>query len=200
MLSPYWQPQTEAELDGARLQGLLGERHHLEIKRELGPGRAAHREAAADLASFAIDGGLIIYGLDEDEDPPRLHPISLGGFAERIEQIGRSLVDEPLAVRSVSIPSESTPDHGYLVVTISPSPLAPHMVGGKYYGRNDKTKYVLSDDEVFRLHQRRQAWEASALDMLATQVDRDPTPRTGREGRLFVSVIRSLADPNCSSI
>lgn len=52
-----------------RLQGLLDETHTLEIKREIAAGSGANKELARDLASFAIDGGTYIVGVDETTTP-----------------------------------------------------------------------------------------------------------------------------------
>jgi hypothetical protein len=48
----------------------LLEEVHIDIKREIPSGRGANRELARDLASFAIDGGLYIIGVDEVSAPP----------------------------------------------------------------------------------------------------------------------------------
>ena len=47
------------------------------------------------------------------------------------------------------------PELGVLAVEVPASPRAPHMADGRYYARGDKTNIVLSDQEVFRYHQRR---------------------------------------------
>ncbi|RCG32034.1 hypothetical protein DQ384_05725 [Sphaerisporangium album] len=60
--------------------------------------------------------------------------------------------------------------------------LAPHMVNGKYYGRGDKTKIVLSDAEVVRLHERRRATEPDALELLRHEFESDPIPADLRQG------------------
>ncbi len=111
---------------------------------------------AKDLAAFAIDGGMILVGVDEGEDttrPPTLVPQLTDGLAERVEQVARMAVSEPLRVQTTVI-SSSEPSKGYLVIRIPPSPRAPHMVDGRYYGRGDKTNVVLSNEEVLRHHQR----------------------------------------------
>lgn len=174
MNAPSWSPKGEEELQRAAEQGALAESHHLDIKRELRPGKSANIELARDLASFAVDGGLVVFGVDEKATTPALHPIPLDGLSERIEQVALSRIDEPLAVSTTAIPSAGDPDIGYAVVRIPPSPLAPHMVEGRYYGRGDKTKYVLSNDEVFRLHQQRRHWEETAGTILDAYVGRDP--------------------------
>ncbi|MGX4710485.1 AlbA family DNA-binding domain-containing protein [Rhodococcus ruber] len=155
-IDPLWSPRTESELQSALTSGLLEETHYLDLKRELASGRGGSKSLAKDLAAFAIDGGVILVGVDEGEDgtrPPTLVPQPTGGVSERVEQIARMAVSEPLRVQTTVIPS-SEPSKGYLVIRIPPSPRAPHMVDGRYYGRGDKTNVVLSNEEVLRYHQR----------------------------------------------
>lgn len=85
---------------------------------------------------------------------PTLTPVDPKGLPERIEQIARMAVDEPVTVSTRLITSESQPGLGYLVVSVPASPRAPHMAGGKYYGRGDKTNQVLSHPEVLKRHER----------------------------------------------
>ncbi|MEU7863346.1 ATP-binding protein [Nonomuraea sp. NPDC049141] len=135
------------------------------------------------MASFAIDSGTLIYGVAEDKVNRTftLAPQPLNGLAEKLEQIGRStLIDPPLNILTEEIPSDADPTHGYLVVHIPASPAAPHMVDGRYYGRGDKTKYVLSDPEVVRLHESRRSADRDALALLQHEIDNDPIPADQR--------------------
>src|SRR5205823_2811755 len=97
-------------------------------------------------------------------------------LAERVEQVARSRIDPPLTVRSVGLLAAASSSDGYLLVAIPPSAEAPHMVDPSYWGRNDKTKYQLSDPEVARLHRLRREWERDAVGLLEYEVARDPTP------------------------
>lgn len=187
--SPHWIPTSEEELREAAANGLLREGHYLDIKRELAGKRAANRELARDLASFAIDGGLYIIGVDEDATPPALHPVPLSepALAERVEQVALTALDPPLVVRNQAIPASGHPGDGYLVVVVPPSPTAPHMVDHAYWARGDKTKYRLSDPEVLRLHERRRRWEGDVLAELDHLVATDPVPSdTRRHAHLFL--------------
>lgn len=80
-------------LSAATANGFLAEDHYLDIKRELPSGQAANRELTRDLASFAIDGGFYVIGVDEAGGPPTLHPVTLSrpALAERVEQAVTSL-------------------------------------------------------------------------------------------------------------
>lgn len=156
-----WVPTTEVELRAAFDQGLLDERNWCDLKAYVGTTRGATGDFAKDLASFAVDGGTILIGLDEaapDGDP--LHPVELSGLAERREQIAHTRVHPPLLVDCTPVPASepSPPGTGYLIVHVPASPTAPHQVDGIYYGRGDKTNRRLSDPEVERLFQRRASW------------------------------------------
>ena len=179
-----WTPQDEQALLAAANNGLLEEGHFLDIKRELASGKSANTEAAKDIASFAIDGGVIIYGVDEQQNSvqPVLAPISLVGLSERIELIARTRINEPISVRTTPVPS-ATSGLGYLVVHVPKSPCAPHMVDGKYYGRDEKTKKVLQNQEVMLLLERRltiqRDIEDTAQKQLALAMQRMEAPTPG---------------------
>lgn len=149
--------RTEEDLERLAQNGLLEENHWLDLKRELGAGNSSNKELAKDIAAFALDGGMILIGVDEDTSPPRLWPVPLAGLAERIEQVARMRVDEAVQVRTIVIESADTPGHGYVVVHVPQSVRAPHMADGRYYGRGDKTNRVLPNTEVVRLLDRRLA-------------------------------------------
>lgn len=151
------QARTEEELQRLALNGLLEETHWLDLKRELGSGNAANKDLAKDIAAFALDGGTILIGLDEDTSPPGLWPVPVDGLPERIEQIARMRVDEAVQIRTTVINSTSDPTLGYVVVHVPQSIRAPHMVDGRYYGRGDKTNRMLPNAEVVRLLDRRLA-------------------------------------------
>ena len=79
---------------------------------------------------------------------------------------------------------------GYLVVTVPPSPQAPHMVDHAYWARGDKTKFRLSDAEVMRLHERRRSWERRAVETLDALVAADPVPEHDRRlAHLFLAAL-----------
>ena len=108
--NPRWAPETEADLQAAIDEGLIGETHYLDLKESLG-GKADNRETARDLASFAIDGGALIIGIAEDKPNRtfRLAPQPLNGLAERIENATRQLTDPQLSVLTTAIPAAADP-------------------------------------------------------------------------------------------
>lgn len=193
--TPRWTPRTEGDLQTGIDQGLLGESHYLDLK-EVPATKGDNKEAARDLVSFSIDGGTLIYGIAEDKTNRTFirSPQRLKGLAEKIENIAlSSLVDPPLHIRSEEIPTDGERAIGYLVVHIPASPTAPHMADGRYYGRNDKTKYALSDSEVLRLHERRRSAERDALALLSAEAGNDPIPSEIRQKAHLFLVAQPLA-------
>lgn len=166
--------RSESDIKAAVHAGLLAESHFLELKREIKSGKAENRETARDLASLAIDGGTVIVGLAEVENVIEISPQPLSGIAERLDQVAAMIPDPPLGIVTTAIPSADDASRGYLLIHVPPSPVAPHMVDGRYLGRGDKTKRYLSDAEVLRLHQLRSANEVDGLALLDAEFARDP--------------------------
>jgi hypothetical protein len=167
--------RTEAEVEAAIVGGLLRETHFLELKSEIPPNKGrSNTETARDLAQFAVDGGSLLVGVQEGAGGLARSPQTLAGLGERLESIAATLCDPPLPIICEPIPSLSDPAVGYLLVHVPPSPLAPHMVDGRYLARGDKSKRYLTDPEVLRLHQQRRISEADVLALLDVEIARDP--------------------------
>ncbi len=111
--------------------------------------------AATDRASFASDGGLLIYGVDESTTRRAPRRSCLVQLPERLEQIALTAVTEPLFVRTLVLPTTADPTRGFVAVVVPPSEHAPPTVDGRYYGRGDKTKIALSDAQVSAIHAQR---------------------------------------------
>lgn len=193
--NPRWTPKTEADLQAAITGGLIEEKHYFDAKEKLAT-KGDNKELARDLSSFAIDGGTMIVGLAEDKQNGTfsLAPQSLQGLPEKVEQVAHSLPDPPLVILTDPIKSEADPAQGYLVIHIPASPLAPHMVDGRYFGRGDKTKRTLPDSEVVRLHERRRNAEQDALSLLRQEIDNDPMHDVGKQSHMFL-VAQPLSAP-----
>jgi hypothetical protein len=180
-----WLPRSEDDLARGLKEGLLRESHYVDLKREPDPGKAVNKAMAVDMASLAVDGGILVYGADEQSG--ELNPFDFSGFRERVDQVARSLVDEPLSVRIELFGSTTDPDKGYAIVIVPESPSAPHMVEGRYRGRGDTTNIVLSDAEVVRLHERRRESRRSIEDLVRAEIERDPSPPQHRtQAHMFV--------------
>lgn len=167
--------QTVDQLRASLVGELLVEDHHTDFKRQLDEGAKANKELAVDVASFAVDGGRLYIGVNEEDHPPSLHPVQIEGLAERIDQVARSRIRPPLHLRCHQIVEPEAPEKGYLVVVVPPSPDAPHQVDGRYRGRGDTTNRVLSDSEVRDLLARRARTASSADELLSVEIQRDPT-------------------------
>lgn len=187
MAGERWIPTTEDELRTALASRVLVEGHHGDFKTMIAVGDKSNANLAIDLASFAVDGGVVVVGVDEATDPPTPTPIALAGLKERIDQVGRSRVDPPLLVTCDEIPAAGHAGKGYLVISVPASPMAPHMVDNIYRGRGDTTNIRLSDAEVRRIRGQRRQGEFDILAILQAEVGRDPVAGEGRQnGHLFV--------------
>jgi hypothetical protein len=67
------------------------------------------------------------------------------------------------------------------------------MSDGRYYGRNDKTKYPLSNSEVLRLHERRRSADHDTLALLSAEIASDPIPVEIRQKAHLFIVAQPLA-------
>jgi hypothetical protein len=193
--TPAWPPRTEEQLQKAADDGLLEEGQRLDIKRELTPGTAGNKEIAKDIAAFALNGGIIIIGVDEDTSPPTLHPVELAGLAERVQSVALSRVDEPVVISTIRIESKTAPGQGYLIVDVPVSPRAPHQADNRYYGRSDTTNRTLPDAEVFRLHEKRvqETADIAAEAVKTAERLRDENPGVDD---LIVIIARPLGAPD----
>jgi hypothetical protein len=187
--TPRWVPANEDDLQQAIADGLLEETHWLDLKRELTSSKSANREFARDLASFAVDGGTIIVGIEERKTVGDvvLNPQPLAGLPERIESIARTIPDPPLPVITTVIRSDADASRGYVLVHIPRSGVAPHMVDQVYFGRGDKQKIRLDNSSVLRLHRQQRDVDRDVKQLLDAQIARDPIPQPiRRKPHLFV--------------
>lgn len=193
-MAARWLPSNPEALRAALDGGLLTEGHFFDAKASLSPGKSGGRDLAVDIASFAIDGGVIVVGVREDKERREfeLNPIPLAGLKERIDQVARSRIDPPVQVTCDELGIGD--GLGYLVISVPASPVAPHMVDGRYRGRSDATNVVLGDAEVRRLHERAAVNADRAVRLLREEVSRDLYPEGG-EAHLFVVAQPLGADP-----
>ena len=110
-----WTPKTEDEILAAMAGGDLHETASFEAKRQL-PEKNRNIDLAIDVAAMSTDGGVVIYGLDEDENHfvTTISPIPLAGTRERISSIIQSSVSEVPSFSVVSIQSTKDPSIGYI--------------------------------------------------------------------------------------
>lgn len=170
-------PRTEDEIKTLIPSGGVEEGPMFDAKTEL---PSKNRETAKDIAAMANDGGVIIYGIAEDEGgrPTVLNPIPLDGARERLGSIARTAIQEPVNIQSWSIPTQEDPSIGYVVLVIPPSERAPHMVTvdktNRYYGRKDTENVPLAEGDIARLYARREKVEANLDILLTEEIERSP--------------------------
>jgi hypothetical protein len=177
--------------------GLLDESHWIDLKQELPPGKRTHNtELAQDLASLAVDGGLLVIGIeDHNSYAGKVCGVPLAGLADRVDQVARDKVRPSLVVRSREIPDPSRPGWGCLLVHVPPSAQAPHMVDHVCYGRSDRANMKLGHEDVRRIIEERSLGRLDVIAELRQMADDDPIRAHERElGHLYV-----LAQPEVSS-
>jgi hypothetical protein len=181
-----WLPKDEIELQDALDQRLFKERHTLDFKGALPPGKGTNKELAKDLAQFAIDGGVLVIGVDDNDKtiPPKLTPVDLNGLKERVDQVARSIPDPPMLVRTDAIFIPGDRAKGYLLVTVPSTPYEPRQIDGIYYGRGDTTRHRLSAAEVERCYQLGLRIQRDINVLLDEAMQNDPWPAR-RHAHLF---------------
>lgn len=193
-----WMPKNETEIVNAVTNKSLEETVTFDAKKEI---PSKNIETAKDVSALAnTAGGVLIYGIDEDENgfPTVLNPILLEGQQERIEGILRTSIDEVPVFKISAIQTEVDNSKGYLIVFVPPSERAPHMVivkGEKrFYGRGEKINYVLSQAEVARLYERRKFTESNILPILEENIRQAPIQENNGFAHLYVVIKPVLQD------
>lgn len=181
------------QIEMAATGGLLGERQWIELKQDLGPvKRDVNVELARDLAALSVDGGLLIFGIADDQRVTGCDPSQL---TTRISQVASTGIKPPLSPVIHDPVFDPAGSRAVLVVEVPPSADAPHMVDGRYWGRSSDGKRPLSDAEVRRLLTARAGNESDFQLRLQEIVRSDPLARyvgggSPRHGHLFI-----LAEP-----
>lgn len=186
----------EADLEAAIARGDFTENHYCEAKRTLdGPSKANNKELARDLAQFALDGGVLVFGVEENKDDRHfsLKPFGIAnGALERIEQVAATACQPPLPVVPRFVDSADTDGGGYIVVEVPVSPHAPHMVDGKYLGRGETQKRYLTDTEVRSILTGRQRELGRAQVVQDELIAQDPLGDVGDRNVHFFAVALPL--------
>jgi len=184
-----WTPAGWSDVVEAAAGGLLDESHWVDLKQELPAGKRTHNtELAQDLASFAVDGGLLVIGVeDHNSRAGKVRGVELAKLADRVDQVARDKVRPSLVVRSHPVPDPARPGWGCLLVHVPPSPQAPHMVDYVYYGRGDRANIRLGDEQVRAIIEGRQRGRLDVAAELLRMADDDPIPGDERQlGHLYV--------------
>jgi hypothetical protein len=149
-----WVPRTWTEV-----QAVLGQPESavLDFKREL-PAKGKSEDAAKDVSAMTVNGGVLLYGVDEDpktSEATSIPKVSVAGAPEKLQAMVGAKAS-PVPYINITIVKEAAGDtDGVLVVEVPPSTQAPHMVGNRYPVRRGATTEYLDEREVARLYARR---------------------------------------------
>src|SRR4051794_33714300 len=149
-----WRPGTWNDITA--LIGFAQETATLEFKRDI---TRNAQELAKDIAAMTLNGGVVIYGIDEDPNTQvaaRVARVVFQGAEERIQQIVASNIAPPVQVQVDRIRQAPGDADGVIVVVVPPSALTPHQVAGRYPRRDGTTTGYLDEAEVGRLYARRE--------------------------------------------
>lgn len=128
------------------------ESRRLELKRRL-PESGKNHDLAKLIAAMAnTEGGMILYGVDEDDEgrADELNPIDLEDAAERVNLVAQSSIDGRVELEDThSIVEED--GKGYLVVVVPESDRAPHFVRYVAWGRTTKGNTRLGRRQIGEL-------------------------------------------------
>lgn len=118
-----WIPRTWTEIEA--LLGEAIETASLDFKRKLG----SSDEVAKDIAAMSLNGGVLIYGIDEDPETltaTRIEPVAFKGAEERIRQIAASNIAPPCELEVEIIRKAEGDSAGAIAVRVPESLQAPH--------------------------------------------------------------------------
>jgi hypothetical protein len=192
-----WTPHAWSDVVEAAAGGLLDESHWVDLKQELPAGKRTHNtELAQDLASLAVDGGLLVVGIeDHDSRAGKVCGVELARLADRVDQVARDKVRPSLVVRSHEVRDPDRPGRGCLLVHVPPSAQAPHMVDYVYYGRGDRANVRLGDEQVRAIIEGRRHRRTDVTAELRRMADDDPIAADERQlGHLYL-----LAQPETAA-
>lgn len=191
-----WRPRTWDEVEA--LRGQAQESQTLDLKRQI----STNPEIAKDIAAMTVNGGVLIYGVDEDKNTlvaTEITPIQLKGAEERLHQVAGSRVRPTPDFEVVSIPDPADATVGVAVVVVPASSQAPHQCDDRYPVRRGTTTEYLAEPEIDRLYRQRQRLSGTpptVEDMLEEfrQAPSTPLPDDGTDVGSFSLVVRTASN------
>jgi hypothetical protein len=192
-----WYPQNWNEITQL-VTNAAEESDVLDFKRELGKSE----ELAKDVAAMTVNGGVIILGVEEDQETrtaTEVIPIALKGSEEKIRQVAGSRISPPPEFRVTQIPSEDDPTVGALVIEIPASPSAPHTTNDRFPRRHGSVTAYLSEPDIERLYEQRKRLIGGAAAGRKRMAEFTPAPfaaaAAGAIGALDV-LVRPISGSN----
>lgn len=191
-----WRPGSWSELEA--LLGQAEESPSLDFKRQLAGENA---ELAKDLAAMTVNGGVLVYGVEENRATGlacELRPFALRGVEERLRQVAGSRIAPTPDFGGELLASPADAGVGVVVVVVPPSLSAPHQVDGRYPCRRGTTTGLLAEAEVERLYRQRRdlaqpAPSASELIEEVTAADNGAVPANYEGFGCLVLLVRPAA-------
>lgn len=144
-------PESEEELE-LFVTEKIPENRKLEYKKKL-PSSGKNKDLAKDLSAMAnAEGGLLIYGIAEDDQgrADDLIPFELEDSPERINLVAQNNIDGPVSLEEVK-EIYSNDGEGYLVVKVPKSERTPHVINGAVWGRDTKGNKPLTRRDIGEL-------------------------------------------------
>ena len=153
-----WVPRTFADLQLAI--GSIQESSQLDFKSAVGN----NNDIAKDIASMTLEGGVIVYGVDEDKSfvASQLTPVALINLRERIQQVADTAIRPVPSIEIDLLVANQGDKDGIAVVVVPASTFAPHMANDRLPARSGTTTRYLSEPEVERLYEQRRALSTQA--------------------------------------
>src|SRR5688500_12553368 len=102
-----WVPKSASEIEAAARANELPETPSFDAKADL-PQPNRNADLAVDVAAMTTDGGVLLYGVAEDENerPTIPNPITLAGTGDRIGQIISTSIAEVPYVKVDEFPCD----------------------------------------------------------------------------------------------
>lgn len=168
-----WVPDSLDQLQEMLERGQLEESATLEAKREVD----STKKLAQVIAAMANYGGTLLIGVDEDDDHrlTGITPVELSVVEGQVAHIVTDGIHGGLRYVKRELPIPGDPSRGVFVVSVSPSPRAPHMVtlGGenRFRARVGTTTPPMPAGQVDELLRRRQAAEFDRDELIAREAE-----------------------------
>jgi len=191
-----WRPKTWEDLNSAI--GVIAEAPDLDFKAEL----TSNKEIAKDIAAMSIQGGVIAYGVAEDDQAvaKQITPVELHQTPEKLQQIVDSAISPSpiIDIQVITDPTDSA--KGVLIISVPPSRLAPHYANTRFPARPGTTTRYLDEREIAAFYEQRRASFASVEEttILAGHMDPVDAPHGIRGIGMLRMVIAPFAPARLS--